>query len=133
MVEFISRNLRSPNRQSRPQGCYAELISVYHTSAEIAWMRNVLDYNGQVLPSPPTVLYTNSEGAIAHTKDHKATSRNKHWAPKYHYVRELKKNGIITYKHIPGSQNPADFLTKSVSRSKLLSSITHSNRVKNVS
>jgi len=29
---------------------YAELISVYHTSAEIVWMRNVLDFLGQVLP-----------------------------------------------------------------------------------
>jgi hypothetical protein len=112
---------------------YAELISVYHTSAEIVWMRNVLDFLGQVLPSPPTVLYTDSEGALAHTKDHKVTPRNKHWDPKYHYVRELRENGIITFKHISGTQNPADFLTKSVSRSKLLSSITHSNRVKNVS
>ncbi len=52
---------------------YAELISVYHTSAEIVWMRNVLDFLGQVPPSPPTVLYTDSEGALAHTKDHKVT------------------------------------------------------------
>ncbi len=104
---------------------YAELISVYHTSAEIVRMRNVLDFLGQVLPSPPTVLYTDSEGALAHTKDHKVTPRNKHWDPKYHYVRELKENGTILFKHIPGTQNPADFLTKSVSRSKLLSSILH--------
>ena len=104
---------------------YAELISVYHTSAEIVWMRNVLDFLGQVLPSPPTVLYTDSEGALAHTKDHRVTPRNKHWDPKYHYVRELKENGTILFKHIPGTQNPADFLTKSVSRSKLLSSILH--------
>ncbi len=52
---------------------YAELISVYHTSAEIVWMCNVLDFLGQVLPSPPTVLYTDREGALAHTKDHKVT------------------------------------------------------------
>jgi hypothetical protein len=86
----------------------------------------------QVQPSTPSILYTDSEGALAHTQDHKVvTPRNKHWAPKYHYVRELKENGIITYKHIPGSQNPADFLTKSVSKTKLISSTpNHSNRVK---
>ncbi len=102
---------------------YSEMISLYHASTEIVWMCNVLNFLGQALPSPPSVLYTDSEGALAHTQDHKVTPRNKHWAPKYLYVRKLKENGIITFKTIPGSQNPSDFLTKSVSRAKLISSI----------
>jgi hypothetical protein len=117
-------------RQSIPatSSTYAEWISLYHTSTEMVWLTNVMNFLRQELPVPPTV-FSDSEGALSNAQDLKVTPRNKHWEPKYQFIQSLKENGVLKFAFIPGSQNPADHLTKAVSKSKLISSLARSNRV----
>ena len=46
-------------------------------------------------------------------------SRTKHIQLKYHYIRELVNNGVMSLKKIQGAKNPADMLTKEVPTDKL--------------
>ena len=42
--------------------------------------------------------------------------RTKHIALRYHYVRKLIRDGIVTVKYQPTAQQPADLFTKQLAR-----------------
>jgi len=91
--------------------CEAEYISCTHCARHIIWLRSLFDELG--FPQrDPSILYCDNQGTVACTHDPHAHSRMKHIDIRQHFIRACVNNRIIDVHHIPGTQNPADLLTK---------------------
>jgi len=66
-------------------------------------------------------LYCDSQSAIHLAKNSAFHSRTKHIKLKYHFIRPALEDGELKLEKIHTSQNPADMLTKVVTREKLSS------------
>ena len=64
-------------------------------------------------------LYSDSQSAIHLAKNSAFHSRTKHIQLKYHFIRSVLEDGELKLEKIHSSQNPADMLTKVVTREKL--------------
>ena len=66
-------------------------------------------------------LYSDSQSAIHLAKNLAFHSRTKHIQLKYHFIRSVLDEELLKLEKIHTSQNPADMLTKGVTREKLSS------------
>jgi hypothetical protein len=67
------------------------------------------------------MLYCDSQSAIHLAKNSSFHSKNKNIHLKYHYIRSSLEDGHLKLEKIHTCQNPADMLTKGVTREKLSS------------
>ena len=77
------------------------------------------DYLG-VVPNikDPVEIFCDNEGAVALTKEPHIHERSRHILRKYHYVRKRVEAGGVVVKRVSSEENPADPLTKALSRIK---------------
>ena len=61
-------------------------------------------------------IYADNQAAIHMAKVPRFHQRTKHIRIRYHYVRSAIESNIITLDSIPTTANPADILTKALSR-----------------
>ena len=66
-------------------------------------------------------LYCESESVIHLAKNAAFHSNTNHIHPMYHFIRSILEDGHLKLEKIHTSQNPADMLTKGVTREKLSS------------
>jgi hypothetical protein len=66
-------------------------------------------------------LYCESESAIHLAKNSTFHSKTNHIKLRYHFIRSTLEDGHLKLEKIHTSQNPADMLTKGVTREKLSS------------
>jgi hypothetical protein len=66
-------------------------------------------------------LYCDSESAIHLAKNSSFHSKTKHIQLRYHFIRSILEDGHLKLEKIHTSQNPANMLTKGVTREKLSS------------
>ena len=98
----------------------AEYRAIASAAAEIQWIKSSLQELGVSLPTSP-VLYSDNLGATYLCANPVFHSRMKHLAMDYHFVRDLVQNQTLRVVHIPGTDQLADALTKSLPRPRLLS------------
>ena len=67
---------------------------------------------------PPTQIYTDSQGALAHITTGISKARTKHIDVCYHNSRELHQRKVVKYDYVNTNDNPADILTKALPREK---------------
>ena len=58
------------------------------------------------------ILGCDSQSAICLAKNAMLHARTKHFDVRYHFIREVLEDGLITLININTSQNPVDALTK---------------------
>ncbi|CAL1406776.1 unnamed protein product [Linum trigynum] len=97
----------------------AEYRAIAHATAELEWVRNLLQELHQPLPGPPTVLSDNL-GATYFSANPVFHSRMKHLALDYHFVRQLVQSGRLSVRYIPTAQQLADTLTKPLPATRFL-------------
>jgi len=108
---------------SRLQKCVAlstteaEYVAISEAGKEMVWLLTFLKEIGK--DQRCRALYTDSQSALCLAKNPVFHSRTKHIQLKYHYIRELVKDGTISLEKIQGTKNPADMLTKEVPIDKL--------------
>jgi len=108
---------------SRLQKCVAlstteaEYVAISEAGKEMVWLLTFLREIGK--DQGCRALYTDSQSAPCLAKNPVFHSRTKHIQLKYHYIRELVKDGTISLEKIQGTKNPADMLTKEVPIDKL--------------
>jgi hypothetical protein len=51
------------------------------------------------------------------TNNYSVGGRTRHVDVKFFFLRELKEQGLLVIKHVPGEQNDADIFTKNVTAS----------------
>ncbi|KAG7340208.1 hypothetical protein IV203_023751 [Nitzschia inconspicua] len=77
----------------------------------------LLGYNSD---RPLTIpLGIDSQSAMDTANSHKETSRTRHIARRYHYVRFAQMNSETTLFKVDGTRNPADSMTKALTAEQL--------------
>ncbi|WJX14008.1 ABC-type xenobiotic transporter [Trifolium repens] len=95
----------------------AEYVAVTEASKELIWLQGLLTELGFI--QEKSVLYSDSQSAIHLAKNSAFHSRTKHIGLRYHFIRSLLEDEVLTLSKIQGSENPADMLTKVVTIDKL--------------
>ncbi|CAI7810157.1 unnamed protein product [Closterium sp. NIES-54] len=89
----------------------AEYMAMYHAIKEIVLLRKLLEDMGAEQEGP-TPLFSDSEAAIGMANSPILNGLNKHMKIKWHWVRQMVKEGIVELHHVKASKQAADFLTK---------------------
>ena len=95
----------------------AEYVAIPEASKEMIWLRSFLEELGHKLGK--STLYCDSQSAIHLAKNPAYHAMTKHIQVWYHFIRSALENGALVLEKIPGSKNPADMLTKTVTIDKL--------------
>ncbi|XP_076301426.1 uncharacterized protein LOC143219297 [Lasioglossum baleicum] len=104
---------------SRKQGVVAtsttdaEYIAAYDATKEVVWTRRILEELGLC-----QLLHCDNAAAEQLIKNPVFHRRTKHIDIKFHYTREIMKQGLLTIKHIASDEQLADILTKPLTRRK---------------
>ena len=105
--------------QSKKQTCIAtstneaEYMAASEAAKEATWIRRVytdMRVDESIL-LPPINLNMDNQGAIALTST-EGTKRSKHIDVRFHHVRDLQQQGIVSINNVPSSAMAADGLTK---------------------
>jgi len=76
----------------------AEYVVATTATCQAVWMRRMLRRLGQEQKKETVIFYDNSL-AIALSKNFMFHKRTKHIDTKFHYIRELVRNGEIVLQH----------------------------------
>lgn len=96
----------------------AEYIALTHAGRELVWLRQLLSEIARPLHHPST-LHCDNQSAIALSKDNMINARTKHFDIRYHWIRELVSDNVISITYCPTDTMVADVLTKALARPKL--------------
>ena len=90
----------------------AEFIAA-HTAAQMArYLRNILRELG-FLNDGPTEIFIDNESTLKIINDNTApTERTRHMDIRWFSIQDWREDGDIIMKHIAGTLNPSDQLTK---------------------
>ncbi|CAI7868104.1 unnamed protein product [Closterium sp. NIES-53] len=89
----------------------AEYMAMYHAIKEIVLLRKLLEDMGAEQEGP-TPLFSDSKAAIGMANNPFLNGLNKHMKIKWHWVKQMVKEGIVELHHVKASKQAADFLTK---------------------
>jgi Reverse transcriptase (RNA-dependent DNA polymerase) len=91
----------------------AEFIAAVQAAKMAKYLRSVLTDLGFPQPSA-TPIYCDNEAAILMTNACKPTQRSRHIDIQWYAIQEWMRRGDIILKHLAGTINPADSLTKAL-------------------
>ncbi|GAB2289888.1 hypothetical protein Dimus_038073 [Dionaea muscipula] len=109
--------------QSRLQKCVAlstteaEYIAAVEAGKEMLWVKRFLQELG--ISQTDYRVHCDSQSALDLSKNAMYHSRTKHIDVRYHWIREVMEQQQLTLVKIPTDKNPADMLTKVITRDKL--------------
>jgi hypothetical protein len=96
----------------------AEYIAGVELGKEMVWLRKVLTEFGYSFKGP-SPLFTDSQSALAVSKNPEHFGRMKHLDNRFFWLREQVSAGILNPIFIPTESMPADMLTKALPRLKV--------------
>jgi hypothetical protein len=106
---------------SKRQSCVAkssteaEYIGLSEAGGDALWLRSLMhDITGTkaAASSPPALLATDSQSAMAMTENQRTHGRTKHIDVRWHWIREKVEENKLALHHVPGAELVADGLTK---------------------
>lgn len=113
---------------SKSQTCVAtsstesEYVALTCAIQEGLWLRTSLSQLH--IPTPSSlVISTDNEGARSLSENDSSHSKAKHIDIRYHFIRSHVESGTVSVVHTPGVSNPADILTKPLSRGKFVDGV----------
>ena len=98
----------------------AEYVAAVSAGAELLWFRNLFTEFGFNLSSTSSPLFIDNQSALAVAKNPEHHGRMKHLDLRFYWLRDEVEKGIISVSYCPTEHMPADILTKSLSRDKVL-------------
>ena len=105
--------------KSKRQSCVtlssaeAEFVAASQCGVECLYLRALLrgfNYNQLY----PTTLWEDNEAAIAMSANPVAPDKSRHIDTRYFFLRDMDRAHVIKLRHVPGTENIADALTKSL-------------------
>ena len=99
----------------------SEYIATSEASTEAIWLKNFIEDLG-VVPAikEHMEIFCDSNSAVALAKEPRDHGRSRHIDRKYHFIRHQIEEGLLMAKRVSSDENPADPLTKGLSRVKHL-------------
>ena len=94
----------------------AEYISATQASKEAIWLARLFS-EFRMLEKAPIRGY-NSQSAICLAKNAMFHAHTKHIDVRYHFIKEVLEDVLVTLIKVNTSQNPADALTKWLSKAQ---------------
>ncbi|KAJ2927537.1 hypothetical protein H1R20_g9558, partial [Candolleomyces eurysporus] len=91
----------------------AEYMAAVEAGKEILWMRNILSEFGYPFQGP-SLFWIDNQSAIGVSKNPEHFGQMKHLDLQFYWLRDVVDDGCIDVLHIPGTQQPADGLTKAL-------------------
>ncbi|XP_067209204.1 uncharacterized protein [Linepithema humile] len=107
----------------------AEYIAAHDATKKIVWTRGILEELG-ISQLKPTVLHRNNIAAGQLINNPVFYRHTKHIDIKFHYTRDIIKQGSLLVKHAASNEQLADILTKPLAREKFVTNRTKINLVK---
>ena len=95
----------------------AEYIALAEAAREASWLRNLYDELGYS-QIKPTLIRGDNNGAIAMARNPQFHQRSKHIAIRWHLIRDMVSDGILTIDECRDPEQTADVLTKTLARFK---------------
>jgi hypothetical protein len=95
----------------------AEYVAISEAAREACWLRNLYDELG-FTQEDPTLIQGDNDGSIAIAKNPQFHKRTKHIAIRWHWVRDLVRDGILQIGACRDKDQTADVLTKALPRPK---------------
>ena len=89
----------------------AEYIAAASCACQCVWLRRVLEQLGYVQEKCTTILCDNSS-TIKLSKNPVLRGRSKHIDIRFHFLRELVKDGVVDLSHCNTQDQVADIMTK---------------------
>lgn len=96
----------------------AEYMALSQASKEAVYLRNLVIELGITLHNNSIVLFNDNVGAQQLAKNPVHHPRTKHIDIRYHFVRELIEEGVITTNYLCTGDMIADIFTKNVTKAK---------------
>ena len=93
----------------------AEYVALSETSAEIMFLKQVLEFLGFEVKYP-IVVHVDNMGAIYLANNQTTGVRTKHVDVRYHFVREFIEDGVVKIVYVKTDENCADMFTKNLSQ-----------------
>jgi transposase InsO family protein len=93
----------------------AEYLQLSEAAKEAKFLRNLLKELQQKV-NQPIKLFEDNQSAIVTAKTTISTDRNKHFSVRSHYIRDQIKRQKINLIYLPGTEQPADMLTKALGK-----------------
>lgn len=87
-----------------------EYVAAAAAACQAVWMRIMLRSLGQE-QTKATMIFCDNSSAIALSKNSVFHKRTKHIDTKYHYIKELVRNGEIGLQHCRTQEQVVDILT----------------------
>ena len=99
--------------------CEADFMAATEAAKQAIWIQELL---GEVIgnESRKVVIKVDNKSAIALTKNPVFHGRSKHIHRRFHFIRECVENDQVEVEHVPGTEQRADILTKSLGRVKFI-------------
>lgn len=107
--------------RSKKQTCVAlstaeaEYVALTSAAQEAVWLSSLLA-EIERKEKEATIIYDDSQSALAMSKNPQFHGRAKHIDIKYHYVREQVDKGTVQLQYCPTEEMLADILTKGLNR-----------------
>lgn len=114
LVSWTSRKQRVVARSSTE----AEYRALAYTAAELLWINHLLRDLHVTLSKPPIILCDNV-GASFMCKNPVISSRSKHIALDFHFVREQVENGALQVCGVSSVDQLADIFTKPLAKARI--------------
>ncbi|KAL0420696.1 UNVERIFIED_CONTAM: Retrovirus-related Pol polyprotein from transposon TNT 1-94 [Sesamum latifolium] len=89
----------------------AEFIAAASCACQVVWLKRVLGKLGQN-QDKSTLIYCDSSSAIKLSKNPVMHGRSKHIDVRFHFLRDLTKDGTIDLVHCRTQEQLADIMTK---------------------
>ena len=94
----------------------AEYVVATEASKEIIWLQRFMEELGKKQEN--SKLYNDNQNSIHLTKNSAFHSKTKHIHIKYHFIIYVLEDELLKLENMHTSHNPADMLTKVVTREK---------------
>ena len=99
--------------------CESEYIAASEAAKEAIWLKNFIGDLG-VVPAikEPIEIFCDNNAAVILAKEPRDHGRSRHIDRKYHFIRHKIEEGLLVTRRISSDENPADPLTKGLTRVK---------------
>lgn len=95
----------------------AEFMAATEAARQAIWLQDLLgEITGQLYNK--TTICIDNRSAIALSRNPIFHGRSKHIHSRYHFIRECVERGLLEVEHVPGNEQAADILTKTLGRIK---------------